>query len=167
MSNRLARGLWGIVYVLFFRPSLRFMHGWRRLLLKMFGARLGRNCNFYPTCKIWAPWNLDCGNNIGVGNGAEIYNPSKIRLDDYVTISQNAYLCGASHDVDDPDFPLISDEIHIREKAWICARATVLMGVTVEEGAVLALGSVAAADLEPWTLYGGIPAKKIRIRKKI
>lgn len=166
LKNRIARAIWDTVYCILFRPSLRSMHGWRRFLLKLFGAKLGTRCNFYPTCRVWAPWNLDCGSFIGVGNGAEIYNPKKIVIKDYATISQYAYLCGASHDVDNYEFPLIAEEITIGQKAWICAHAKVLQGVKVGEGAVLGLGSIATNDLESWTIYAGIPAKKVRLRKK-
>jgi putative colanic acid biosynthesis acetyltransferase WcaF len=52
----------------------------------------------------------------------------------------------------------------IGDHAWICARATVQPGVNVGEGAVLALGSVATKFMEPWTVYGGVPARKIKKR---
>jgi putative colanic acid biosynthesis acetyltransferase WcaF len=165
LQNRLMRSLWNLVYALLFWPSPRPMHTWRVFLLTFFGARIGQNCHFYPRCKVWAPWNLMCGNFVGVADGVEIYNPKKIIIDDYVTVSQRAYLCGASHDVDDSDFPLIADEIHIGKRAWICAHATVLLGVRVGEGSVLGLSSLATKDLEPWTVYGGVPAQKIRKRK--
>ena len=166
LKNRLGRLCWSFVYVLLFRPSPRPLHGWRSFLLSCFGAKLGKKCHFYPKCRVWAPWNLECGNHVGVADEAEIYNPAKIVLDDYATVSQGAYLCGASHDVDDPDFPLIADEIYIGKQAWICARATVLMGVRVEDGAVLAINSLATKDLGTWVIYGGIPAHEIRKRRQ-
>jgi putative colanic acid biosynthesis acetyltransferase WcaF len=96
-----------------------------------------------------------------VGDGAEIYNPARVKLGDRCIVSQGAYLCTASHDYNDPNFTLISSPIEIGPKAWICAKATVQMGVTVGEGAVLALGGIATKTLEAWTVYGGIPAKPI------
>jgi putative colanic acid biosynthesis acetyltransferase WcaF len=79
-------------------------------------------------------------------------------------VSQEAYLCGATHDYEDPAFPLIASEISVGSYAWICARATVQPGVAIGEGAVLALGSVATRNLEPWTVYAGVPARKIKAR---
>jgi putative colanic acid biosynthesis acetyltransferase WcaF len=83
-----------------------------------------------------------------------------------VIVSQQAYLCGATHDYRDPAFPMIWAPITIGRYAWICARATVQSGVTVGEGAVLGLGSVTARDLEPWTVYAGVPAQKIKARPR-
>lgn len=165
LQNRLMRGVWNLVYILAFRSSLRPMHTWRAFLLTCFGAKIGKCCHFYPKCTIWAPWNLECGDHVGVADDAEIYNPKKIVLDDYVTVSQRAFLCGASHDADDPDFPLIAEEIHIGKRAWVCAQATVMMGIRMGEGAVLGLSSVATKDLEPWTINAGVPAQKKRKRK--
>lgn len=166
LQNRIARLLWQFVYLSLFRTSPRPMHAWRALLLRLFGAKLGPNCHVYPKAVIWAPWNLFCEDVVAIANDAIIYNPSLITLKSHCTISQHAYLCGATHDYDDPAFPMISKPINIGRYAWICARATVQMGVTVGDGAVLGLGSVTSKDLEPWTIYAGIPAKKIKERKK-
>jgi putative colanic acid biosynthesis acetyltransferase WcaF len=164
--NRAARLLWGICYVMLFRVSPRPFHGWRSMLLRTFGARLGANCHFYPGARIWAPWNLECENVVAVADGATIYNPSPVRLGSHCVISQDAYLCGATHDYDNPAFPMISAPITIGDYAWICARATVCSGVSVGEGAVLGLGSVATRDLAAWSVYAGSPARLIKTRKK-
>jgi putative colanic acid biosynthesis acetyltransferase WcaF len=164
LGNRLLRLGWGIVYVLLFRPSLRPMHGWRSFLLRCFGARLGPSCHIYPKAVIWAPWNLVCGYQATVADGAIVYNPKPITLGTHAIVSQEAYLCGATHDYEDPGFPLVAAEITIGAQAWIAARATVQPGVAVGEGAVLALGSVATKDLEPWTVYAGVPARRIKNR---
>jgi putative colanic acid biosynthesis acetyltransferase WcaF len=166
LTDRIRRQLWGIVWQLFFRTSPRPLHAWRRMLLRLFGASIGSNCHIYPGARIWAPWNLTCGEVVAVADGAVLYNPSPIYLGSHSTISQEAYLCGATHDYEDPDFSLTSSEIYIGEEAWICARATVQSGLRVGPGAVLALGSVATRDLEPWTVYAGVPARKIKQRTR-
>lgn len=99
-------------------------------------------------------------------DGAEIYNPAPITCGGHAILSQGAYVCGATHDYDDPAFPLIAFAMHIGAYAWICAQASVAPGVNVGEGAVLGLGSVASRDLEPWTVYAGVPAVKIKQRHK-
>jgi putative colanic acid biosynthesis acetyltransferase WcaF len=164
MANRAARFAWAVAYALLFRPSPRPLHAWRSLLLVWFGARIGRHCHVYPGCRIWAPWNLRCADVVAIADGAEIYNPWPVTIGSHATISQQAYLCSASHDIDDPGFPMTGAPITIGTKAWICARATVLPGVTVGDGAVLALGSVATRDLAPWALHAGMPARLIRQR---
>ncbi len=166
-KERSRRLLWNICYALFYRTSPRPMHAWRAFLLKSFGATLGPNSRFYPKARIWAPWNLVCGDLVAVGDGAEIYNPAPMHFGSHAIVSQDAYLCGATHDFDDPAFPLLAYAMTIGPNAWVCARASVAPGVNVGEGAVLGLGSVATRDLEPWTVYAGVPAVKIKERRHL
>lgn len=166
LRNRLARSVWGIVWLLLFRPSPRPFHAWRSLLLRIFGARLGERCHIYPGARIWAPWNLECEDVATIADGAEVYNPAPVRLRSHACVSQDAFICGATHDYNDPNFPMIWAPIDIGAYAWIAARATVLMGVTVGEGAVLGLASVATRDLEPWTVHAGNPARPVKPRAR-
>ena len=99
-----------------------------------------------------------------MGDEAEIYNPSPISLGSHAIVSQQAYICGATHDYNDASFPLLSFPMQVGAYAWVCARASVSPGVNVGEGAVLGLGSVATRDLQPWTVYAGVPAQAIKRR---
>jgi putative colanic acid biosynthesis acetyltransferase WcaF len=166
LRDRIRRLAWNICWVLFYRLSPRPFHSWRALLLRMFGAQMGPRCHFYPGSKVWAPWNLICAEQVTAGDGAEIYNPSPIRLGSHAIVSQGAYLCGATHDFDDPAFPLLAYAMEVGAYAWICARASVSPGVNVGEGAVLGLASVATRDLEPWGVYAGCPAVKVKQRNR-
>lgn len=163
--SRLSRACWAFAYVLLFRPSPRPLHAWRAFLLRLFGARLGPHSRIYPRARIWAPWNLVCEDTVCIADDAEIYNPATVTLRSHSIISQQAYLCGATHDYEDPAFPMIWAPITIGRYAWIGARAVVQMGIIVHDGAILGLGSIATRHLEPWTVYAGIPARKIRERK--
>lgn len=127
---------------------------------------MGTNCHFYPRSKVWAPWNLICADQVTAGDGVEIYNPAPVRLGSHAILSQDAYLCGATHDYDDPGFPLIAYAMEIGEYAWVCARASVAPGVNVGRGAVLGLGSVATRNLDAWTVYAGVPAVKVKERRQ-
>jgi len=164
LQNRLARAAWGIVAALLFRLSPRPMHAWRAFLLRCFGAKLGKGVHVYPKAKVWAPWNLHCDDYVGIGDGAEIYNPAPMHFGEFCVISQDSYLCGATHDYNDADFPLLAYEMRIGARAWICARASIGPGVQVGEGAVLGLASVATRSLDPWTVYGGAPAIALKTR---
>lgn len=127
---------------------------------------MGSDCHFYPGSKVWAPWNLICADQVAVGDGAEIYNPAPITFGSHVILSQDAYICGATHDYDDTAFPLLAYASNFGAYAWVCARASVAPGVNVGEGAVLGLGSVATKDLDSWTVYAGVPAVKIKSRQQ-
>jgi putative colanic acid biosynthesis acetyltransferase WcaF len=166
-SNRLRRLAWGIVWAIFYRLSPRPCHAWRSLLLRLFGATMGPNCHFYPGSQVHSPWNLVCEDQVTAGDGVEIYNPAPLRLGSHVILSQGAYVCGATHDFDDPAFPLLAYAMEIGPYAWVCARACVGPGVAVGEGAVLGLASVATRNLDAWTVYAGAPAVRIKDRKQI
>jgi putative colanic acid biosynthesis acetyltransferase WcaF len=166
LVNRAGRFGWSIVWLLLFRPTPRPMHRWRALLLRLFGATLGPHCRIYANARIWAPWNLYCEDAVAIADGAVIYNPVPIRLASHAIVSQDAYLCGSTHDYDDPAFPMINKPITLGRYAWICSRAVVCSGVNVGDGAVLGLCSVATRDLQPWTVYAGAPARAIKTRVK-
>lgn len=166
VSNRARRAIWNVCWLLLYRPSPRPLHAWRAFLLKCFGAKLGPDCHFYPGSRVWAPWNMHCADHVSAGDGVDIYNPSLIELDSHVILSQNCYLCGATHDYNDPAFPLLSYRMRLEPYSWICAHARVGPGVHVGEGAVLGLGAVAMRDLAPWTVYSGNPAQPVRERKR-
>lgn len=166
LKHRLARLLWQAVYLCFYRTSPHPMHGWRSMILRLFGATMGPGCHFYPGGKVWAPWNLICEDCCTLADHAEIYNPSPIYIESHCIVSQQAFLCGATHDYNDPDFPMISYSMRLGAYSWICARASVSPGVSVGTGAVLGLGSVASDDLEPWTVYSGVPAVKVKMRER-
>jgi putative colanic acid biosynthesis acetyltransferase WcaF len=164
LSNRMGRLAWAVCWALLFRTSPRPFHAWRAFLLRCFGATLGPHCHFYPQSRVWAPWNLICEDGVTLGDHAEIYNPSPVSMGSHTIVSQQAYVCGATHDYNDPAFPLISFPMSLGAYSWVCARASVSPGVNVGEGAVLGLGSVATHDLEPWTVYGGVPAQPLKQR---
>ena len=165
-GNRAKRLVWNITWLVLFRLSPRPFHAWRAMLLRLFGATLGPDCHFYPAARVWAPWNLICADHVAAGDGVEIYNPSPMHFASHVILSQDAYLCGATHDYNDPTFPLLSYQMSFGAYAWICARASVGPGVNVGEGAVLGLGSVATRDLKPWTVYAGVPAVEVKSRRR-
>jgi putative colanic acid biosynthesis acetyltransferase WcaF len=166
LRDRLRRLVWNVCSAIFYRMSPRPLHSWRSFLLRAFGATMGPNCHFYPGSKVWAPWNLICADQVTAGDGAEIYNPAPVTLGSHAILSQEAYVCSATHDYDDPAFPLIAYAMNIGAYAWICARACVAPGVNVGEGAVLGLGSVATRHLEPWTVYAGNPAVRVKDRRQ-
>jgi len=165
-SDRARRMVWNLCHAVLYRLSPRPMFAWRAFLLRCFGATLGPGCHFYPGSKVWAPWNLVCADLVTAGDGAQIYNPSPMRLGSHAILSQEAFLCGATHDYDDPRFPLLAYTMEVGAYTWVCARASVAPGVNLGEGSVLALGSVATRDLEPWCVHAGVPAVKVKERKR-
>ena len=107
---------------------------------------------FYPASRVWAPWNLNCEDQVTAGDGAEIYNPAPVHLGSHAILSQNSYLCGATYNYEDPRFQMRAYIMKVGSYAWVCTRARIEPGVNVGEGAVLGLASVAREDLEPWSV---------------
>jgi putative colanic acid biosynthesis acetyltransferase WcaF len=167
LRNRLARALWGIVWLLLFRPSPRPLHSWRAFLLKAFGAKVGASCHVYPGVKIWAPWNIGLGDCIGVADGVTLYSMERIEIGDYAVISQGAHLCAGSHDFNSPNFQLIAAPIAVGARTWLCAESFVGPGVSIAEGSVIgARGVVAKSITTEWCVWAGVPVKKIGERDK-
>jgi putative colanic acid biosynthesis acetyltransferase WcaF len=164
MKNKVLRLLWLFVYLFLFRPSLWFWHAPRRLLLRLFGATIGRGVQVMPSVKIWAPWNLTIGDFSTVSHGVDLYCVGKIEIGAHATVSQRAFLCAASHEADHPNMPLISAPIKIGDGAWVCAEAYIHLGVTIGTDAVAGVRSVVLHDVPPRQIVGGNPAKKIRER---
>lgn len=167
LGNRLKRALWGIVWLVFFFPSPRPFHLWRTLLLRLFGAKLGKNVHVYPNVKVWAPWLLTIGNRVGIADGVTLYNMAPIDIGENSVVSQGAYLCGGSHDIDSENFQLIAKPIILDKNVWVCAEAFIGPGVSVAEGSVLAARAVVVKSItEPWTVWAGNPAVMKKQRKK-
>lgn len=168
LKNRLARLLWGMVWALLFQTSPRPAHVWRGLLLKLFGAKLGKHVHVYPGVRIWAPWQLVIGDRVGIADGVILYNMAPITIGNQTTISQGAHLCAGSHDINSPNFQLIAKPIFLGANVWVCAEAFVGPGVTVSDGCVLGARSVLVRNISAaWTVWAGNPAqlKKQRLKR--
>lgn len=167
LGNRAARVAWRLTYLALFRPSPIPLHAWRSCLLRLFGAKIGSGVHIYPKVDVWAPWNLVVGDFAGVANGVSIYSMATISLGERCVISQGAHLCAGSHDYNDPTFQLFAKPIEVGRFSWICADAFVGPGVTIPEGAVVGARSVVARSLSTsWSVYAGMPARKIGPRQK-
>lgn len=165
LRNKLVRLGWGVVYGLLFRPTPRWaLHGWRRCVLRAFGARIGEGCKIDPSAKIWLPSNLVLGDYVAIGEGADVYCVAPITIGPKVAISQRAFLCSASHDVTCLTRPLTCAPIIIGDHAWIAAEAMVFPGATVGEGAVIAARAVLRGGAAPWTIHAGNPARQVSKR---
>ena len=166
LSNKLLRVLWNIVYRIAFRPfPTSILMPWRKMILRVFGAKMGKGSQVYCTARIWAPWNLEMGDYSCIASNVDCYNVDKITIGANSTISQKTYLCTASHDISNPKHPLITAPIFIADQAWVAADAFVGMGVTIGQGAVVGARAAVFKDVAPWTVVGGNPAKFIKERK--
>jgi putative colanic acid biosynthesis acetyltransferase WcaF len=165
LRNRLARTVWSVACTLFFRPTPASLHAWRAMVLRLFGATLGARCHIYPKAIIWAPWNLTCGDETGVANGAILYNQARITLGTRSVISQGSHLCTGTHDYRSPDFRLFAKPIAVGDHAWVAAECFIHPGVSIGEGTVIGARSVVTQDMPAWTVCAGNPCKPLKPRE--
>ena len=164
LSDRMRRAAWQIVWSIAFRPSPVVLHGWRRMILRCFGAKVARSAHPYPTCKVWAPWNLEMDERSCLGPSVNCYNVDTVALGPGAIVSQFCHICTASHDFESDDFPLVTAPISIGKGAWVAADAFVGPGVDVGDEAVVLARSVVTKDVGKGTVVGGHPAAFIRQR---
>lgn len=166
LTNKLGRLAWRFVWIFFFRPSPRLLHGWRRFLLRLFGAQISRHSYIYPSVQVWAPWNLKMDDYSCLSHFVDCYSVDKIQVGRHATVSQYSYLCSASHDYHQSQLPLVTAPIVIGDYAWLMADTFVGPGVTIGEGAVVAARSTVIRDIDPWAVVAGLPARKIGERNR-
>ena len=154
----IVEALWLVVQALFVSSSIPGS-AHRRILLRAFGATIGRGVNVKPLVKVKFRWRLKVGDNSWIGEAAWIDNLADVVIGNNCCISLGAYLSTGSHDWKSPRFDLITKPIVICDNAWVIGP-----GVNVGVGSVLTAGSVAVSNLEPWMIYQGVPAQPIRKR---
>ncbi len=156
--------LWWIVEALLFRPSPQFMYGWRRWLLRRFGARVGRGAIIRPTVRTQFPWKVTIGDFAWIGDDVVLYSLGVIEIGDNVVISQKSYLCTGSHDPAALDFTIFSEPIYIEAECWIATDVYVAPGVRIGTGTLVGARSSVFKDLPAGKVCMGSPAKVIKDR---
>lgn len=166
MGVRLYRILWAITWSVLSRPiPQKTGSRWKAFLLRLFGAKIGYNCDIYSSTTILYPRNLIVEDNVCIGPHTFLQNTAKIILKSNSIISQGTYLCTGSHDITSTSFSNIRKPIVIGSHAWIAAQCFVGPGVNVGEGAVCGARAAVFKDVAPWTVVGGNPAKFIKTRE--
>lgn len=165
LKNKIGRLIWNIACILLFRPFVsRLFKKWRILILKCFGAKVAWSSHIYASVTIWAPWNLEIGENSSLGPNVDCYNQGKIRIGSNTIISQKTYLCASTHDYTKKDFPLLLKPITIGNSVWVAADAFIGPNVSIGDEAIVAARAVVISNVETKAIMGGNPAKLIKFR---
>jgi putative colanic acid biosynthesis acetyltransferase WcaF len=162
--EQLGRLLWLFAHPFFILPPRSFW-AWRRALLRLFGARIGRHAHIYPTVRIAIPWNLEVGDYSAIGDRAILYSLGPIRIGRESTISQGAHLCAGTHDFRRGDMLLLKLPITVGDRVWICADAFIGPNRAVGDGAIVGARAVVSRDVEPNQIVAGNPARVIGERE--
>jgi len=146
-----------------FTPPLFPFNTWRVLVLKFFGAKIEWSSKIYPSANIFMPWNLEMKKNSCLGKNVDCYNYDKISISQNSIVSQNSFLCTASHQYDSKSFDLVKAPITIKGNVWVAANCFVAPGTIMERDSVLLGNSNLTQNTKKNSVYAGNPAK---FRKK-
>jgi len=135
----------------------------RYIILQLLGMKIN-NAILYGTFHIRKPSNITIDQGTVIGHGVTLDGRNGITIGRNVNFSSEVMIWTMQHDYNDPGFGADGGPVVIHDYAWISARAIVLPSVTIGEGAVVAAGAVVTKDVEPYTIVGGVPAKKIAER---
>lgn len=158
--------LWFLVQDTVFRFSPIPCYGFRRWLLRLFGARLGVGVKVRPRARIHYPWRVEMGDHAAVGDDAWLYSIGEINIGAHSVVSQKSFLCTAGHDYDDPFFKTTVGPITIGNSVWIAADVFVAPGVTIGDNAVIGARSSVFHDMPPGMICYGYPCRPVRTRGK-
>jgi putative colanic acid biosynthesis acetyltransferase WcaF len=156
--------LWWIVQGTFFRMSPQFLYGFRNFLLRLFGAKIGEKVIIRPTARITYPWKVSIGDYSWIGDDVVLYSLGEIEIGKNVVISQKSYICTASHDYLQSDFPIFAKKSTIEDECWLATDVFVSPGITIGEGSVIGSRSSVYKDIPSNKVCIGSPAKIIRER---
>ncbi len=156
--------LWWLVQDTLFRWSPQFLYGWRRWLLRLFGAKIGEKVLIRPTVRVTYPWKVRIGDYSWIGDDVVLYSLGEISIGKHAVISQKSYLCTGSHNFAKPSFDIYALPVRIEDQVWVAADVYIAPGATVGRGAVVGARSTVLHDLPAGKICYGSPAKPVRDR---
>jgi putative colanic acid biosynthesis acetyltransferase WcaF len=156
--------LWWLVQATLFRLSPQFMYGWRRWLLRCFGAKVGRGVLLRPTVSVTFPWKVEIGDYAWIGDDAVLYSLGPISIGRNAVVSQKSYLCTGTHDARSPAFDIEAHPIVIEDEAWVASDVFIAPGVTVGRGAVIGARSTVLQAMPAGMVCVGYPCRPVRPR---
>lgn len=163
-AGPIKRLLWHFTNHLFFTHGLFPFSKIKILILKLFGARIGRGVNIKPSVNIKYPWLLQIGDYVWIGEKVWVDNLTNVQIGNNVCLSQGSMLLTGNHNYRLATFDLKVGEIILEEGVWIGAGAIVCPGITCFSHSILSVNSVATKQLDAYGIYQGNPAIKVKTR---
>lgn len=157
--------IWWFTRAILFRLSPQFMYGWRRFLLRLFGAKIGKSVILRPSVSITYPWKLAIGDFSWIGDDVVLYTLGNITIGKNTVVSQKSYLCTGLHDYLKTEFPICSKEILIDDECWLATDVYIAPGITIGKGTIVGARSSVFHNLEAGNIYVGSPAKFVKKRE--
>lgn len=141
-------------------------HALRKAGLRVYGAKIASRALVYHGLWTVNPWRLSIGESSVIGDHAILDARGGITIGRNVNLSTNVSIWTGQHDYQSSNFAYVEGPVRIGDYAWISFRATILPGITVGEGAVVAACAVVTKDVAPYTVVAGVPAKVIGARNR-
>jgi putative colanic acid biosynthesis acetyltransferase WcaF len=162
--NIVRKLLWYYVSILIFQGGVFPISKLKVFILRLFGAKIGSNVNIKPQVYVKFPWRLQVGNNVWIGEKVWIANEANVTIGNNVCLSHECLILSGGHNYSKVTFDVYANPIIIEDGAWLGAQSSIGGGIIIGSHAVLAMKSVANSNLEPYSVYRGNPAIKIRER---
>ena len=156
--------IWWLVQAIAFPLTLHAHHAPRRVLLRLFGAHIGKGVVIRPTARFTYPWKVEIGDYSWVGDDVVFYSLDWIRVGQHCVVSQKSYLCTGSHDYQDPAFGLKTAPITLENGVWLATDVFVGPGVRIGANTVVGSRSSVFSDLPGQQICLGTPCRPQRLR---
>jgi acetyltransferase-like isoleucine patch superfamily enzyme len=143
--------------------SLKFS-GVKIAILRLLGLKISSPCFIDKGFDCWSPNNIEIGENCSFGHYNRFWAFNKIKIGPYVQTALGLTLVSGGHDVSNYAPLGKNQDINIEGENWIGANVTIIGGVTIGRGSIIAAGAVVTSDIPPFTIAGGVPAKVIKKR---
>lgn len=147
------------------RLSPRPLFGWRRMVLRAFGAKIGHEVRVYSSTRLYMPWNVRIDEYAALGEDVFIYSLGTVTIGAAATVSYRAHICAGTHDLTDPTLPLLKPPVCIEAGAWIGTDAFIGPGVTVGADAIVGARAVVVRSVPPRAIVAGNPARHVGVRE--
>ena len=150
--NIFLEAIWLVIFVPLISSSIPGSY-WRKIILKIFGAKLGKGIRLSSRLRVKMPWKLRIGNSSWIGEDVWIDNLDLFIISKNVCISQGVYFCSGNHNYKKTSFDLIYEKIIIESNVWIGAKSIIGPGVKIEKSSVVTMGSILTKNIPENTLF--------------
>ncbi len=156
--------MWWLVEALLFHTSPQFMYGWRRFLMRSFGAKIGKKVIIRSSVQTQFPWKVSIGDYSWIGDDVVLYSLGQIEIGRNVVVSQKSYICAGTHDYRQTNFPILNPSVIIEDECWLATDVYVAPGIVIGKGTVVGARSSVFKSLPPGKVCIGTPAVSVKER---
>lgn len=159
LRTRIKMQAWEWCWTVFCSWTPKPLSPWRLVWLRLFGCRIEGRPHVHQRSRFHMPWNVVLHDRAVIGDRTNLYAMAMITIGARSVIAQEAYLAAGTHDFSDAELRLVVAPITVGADVFICARAFVLPGLTIGDGALVGACAMVTRDVEPWTVILGNPGR--------